>query len=130
MFLIDEDLPKLAPGTLVIDVSCDEGMGFDWARPTTFTDPMFTVGDHVRYYAVDHSPSYLWNSATWENSEALLPYLDVVLQGPDGWDADDTIRHAIEIRRGVVQNPKVLAFQHRTAKYPHAHEATRTASRP
>ncbi|WP_371788553.1 N(5)-(carboxyethyl)ornithine synthase [Streptomyces griseoaurantiacus] len=132
MFLIDEDLPKLAPGTLVIDVSCDEGMGFDWARPTTFDDPMFTVGDHVGYYAVDHSPSYLWNSATWENSEALLPYLDVVLQGPDGWDTDDTIRQAIEIRRGVVQNPKVLAFQHRTAKYPHAHEETQTraASRP
>jgi alanine dehydrogenase len=105
-------------------------MGFDWARPTTFTDPMFTVGDHVRYYAVDHSPSYLWNSATWENSEALLPYLDVVLQGPDGWDTDDTIRHAIEIRRGVVQNPKVLAFQHRTATYPHAHEETLAESRP
>ncbi|MFG2794170.1 N(5)-(carboxyethyl)ornithine synthase [Streptomyces sp. NPDC048419] len=130
MFLIDEDLPKLAPGTLVIDVSCDEGMGFDWARPTTFTDPMFTVGDHVKYYGVDHSPSYLWNSATWENSEALLPYLDVVLQGPDAWDTDDTIRHAIEIRRGVVQNPKVLAFQHRTATYPHAHEETRAAARP
>lgn len=130
MFLIDEDLPKLAPGTLVIDVSCDEGMGFGWARPTTFTDPMFTVGDQVRYYGVDHSPSYLWNSATWENSEALLPYLDTVLQGPAGWDADDTIRHAIEIREGVVQNPKVLAFQHRSAEYPHAHEKTRAASRP
>ena len=24
---------------------------------------------------VDHSPSYLWNSATWEISEALMPYL-------------------------------------------------------
>ncbi|MGF0175778.1 N(5)-(carboxyethyl)ornithine synthase [Streptomyces sp. Marseille-Q5077] len=130
MFLIDEDLPKLAPGTLVIDVSCDEGMGFAWARPTTFTDPMFTVGDHVKYYGVDHSPSYLWNSATWENSEALLPYLDTVLQGPDGWDADDTIRHAIEIRQGVVQNAKVLAFQHRAAEYPHAHERAHAASQP
>ncbi|MGW1727697.1 N(5)-(carboxyethyl)ornithine synthase [Streptomyces sp. NPDC002306] len=130
MFLINEDLPKLGPGTLVIDVSCDKGMGFDWARPTSFTDPMFTVGDHVRYYGVDHSPSYLWNAATWENSEALLPYLDVVLQGPDGWDADDTIRRAIEIRRGVVQNLKVLAFQHRTATYPHGREETSAASRP
>ena len=48
-------------------------MGFEWARPTSFDDPMFTVGEGVHYYAVDHSPSYLWNSATWENSEALLP---------------------------------------------------------
>ncbi|WP_327290978.1 N(5)-(carboxyethyl)ornithine synthase [Streptomyces sp. NBC_01198] len=122
MFLIDDDLPALAPGSLVIDVSCDEGMGFEWARPTTFTDPMFTVGDNVHYYGVDHSPSYLWNSATWENSEALIPYLRPVLEGPAGWDGDETIRRAIEIRGGTVQNPKVLAFQHRSAQYPHPHE--------
>jgi alanine dehydrogenase len=121
MFLIEDDLPSLDPGTLIVDVSCDEGMGFAWARPTAFTDPMFTVGDRVRYYGVDHSPSYLWNSATWENSEALLPYLRSVLTGPAGWDADDTVRRAIEIRGGTVQNPKVLAFQHRAPEYPHAH---------
>jgi alanine dehydrogenase len=121
MFLIDDDLPALAPGTLIIDVSCDEGMGFSWARPTTFTDPMFTVGDHVDYYGVDHSPSYLWNSATWENSEALLPYLRPVLEGDTGWDGDDTVRRAIEIRAGVIQNPKILAFQQRAEQYPHPH---------
>lgn len=119
MFLINEDIPKLAPGTLVIDVSCDEGMGFAWARPTTFNDPMFTVGDNVRYYGVDHSPSYLWDAATWENSEALIPFLRPVLEGPDGWDGDRTIRRAIEIRGGTVQNPAVLAFQHRAEEYPH-----------
>ena len=44
VFLTDDDLAELAPGTVVIDVSCDEGMGFSWARPTTFADPTFTVG--------------------------------------------------------------------------------------
>ncbi|WP_280694203.1 MULTISPECIES: N(5)-(carboxyethyl)ornithine synthase [unclassified Kitasatospora] len=118
-FLVDEDLDTLAPGTLVIDVSCDEGMGFSWARPTTFTDPMFTVGDNVHYYGVDHSPSYLWNAATWENSEALIPHLRSVLDGPSSWEADETIRRAIEIREGAIQNPAVLAFQHRSPNYPH-----------
>jgi alanine dehydrogenase len=119
-FLVEADLPTLAPGTLVVDVSCDLGMGFSWARPTSFEDPMFTVGDNVHYYGVDHTPSYLWDSATWENSEALLPYLPVVLAGAEGWDADETIRRAIEIRDGVVQNPDILSFQHRVAAYPHA----------
>ena len=36
--------PRSAPGTLFVDVSCDEGMGFSWARPTSFVDPMFEVG--------------------------------------------------------------------------------------
>ena len=120
-FLVDEDLPTLAPGTLIVDVSCDLGMGFSWARPTSFEEPMFTVGDNVHYYGVDHTPSYLWDSATWENSEALLPYLPVVMSGGDGWDADETIRRAIEIREGVVQNPDILSFQHRADAFPHVH---------
>ncbi len=119
MFLVDEDLPRLSPGTLIVDVSCDDAMGFSWARPTTFTEPMFDVGDHVHYYGVDHSPSYLWNSATWENSEALLPFLSTVLAGGPAWDVDDTVRRAIEIRDGVVQNPAILSFQNRSPDYPH-----------
>ena len=75
MFVTGDDLAAFAPGSLIVDVSCDDGMGFSWARPTSFADPMFMVGDGVHYYAVDHSPSLLWNSATWEISEALLPYL-------------------------------------------------------
>jgi len=56
VFLTDDDLPALSPGTIVIDVSCDEGMGFQWARPTSFAAPTFTVGHNILYYAVDHSP--------------------------------------------------------------------------
>ncbi len=77
------------------------------------------VGDHVLYYAVDHSPSYLWGSATWDNSAATIPFLRTVLEGGGSWDADETIRRAIEIREGVVVNPAILAFQGRDAAYPH-----------
>lgn len=119
LFLTEDDLPDLKPGTLVIDVSCDEAMGFSWARPTSFADPTFVVGDNVLYYAVDHSPSYLWDSATWENSEALLPFLPVVLAGADAWDANLTISRAIEIRDGVIQNPAILSFQSRDPIHPH-----------
>jgi alanine dehydrogenase len=118
-FVTSEDLRAFAPGSLIVDVSCDEGMGFSWARPTSFAEPMLTVGDNVRYYGVDHSPSYLWDSATWEISEALLPHLRPLLAGPQAWDADETIRRAIEIRAGVIQNPRILSFQHRSPHYPH-----------
>lgn len=120
MFVMNEDLHHFAPGTLFIDVSCDEGMGFEWARPTSFADPIFEVGNGLHNYAVDHSPSFLWSSATWENSDALLEYLPAVMAGPEGWDADETIRRAIEIRDGVIQNPRITSFQHRAEAYPHA----------
>jgi len=119
MFITGGELATFSPGSLIIDVSCDAGMGFSWARPTSFADPMFTVGGNIHYYAVDHSPSLLWNSATWEISRALLPYLETVLGGPAAWASDETIRRAIEIRDGIIQNPAILAFQHRAPQYPH-----------
>jgi alanine dehydrogenase len=118
-YLSTEDVAVFRPRSLIVDVSCDEGMGFEWARPTTFDDPMFAVGD-VDYYGVDHSPSYLWDSATWENSLALIPFLRPVLDGPGSWDADETLSRAIEIRDGHVVNPAILAFQGRSAEHPHA----------
>ena len=81
IYLQTEDLDAFRPGSVIVDVSCDLGMGFSWARPTPFEDPAFIVGDNILYYAVDHSPSYLWNSATWENSNALIPFLRPVLEG-------------------------------------------------
>ncbi|MGO2933676.1 N(5)-(carboxyethyl)ornithine synthase [Microbacterium sp.] len=118
-YLRTEDLDDFAPGSLIIDVSCDEGMGFEWAKPTTFDDPMFTVGSGVDYYGVDHSPSYLWNSATWEISAAILPFLRTVLEGPEAWSEDPAISNAIEITDGVIRNPSILSFQGRGAEYPH-----------
>ncbi|MFD2796882.1 N(5)-(carboxyethyl)ornithine synthase [Promicromonospora vindobonensis] len=122
-YLRTEDLERFTSGSLIIDVSCDEGMGFEWARPTTFDEPMFTVGQGVDYYAVDHSPSHLWNSATWEISEALLPFLRTVMEGRAAWEKDLTLSRAIEIDDGVIKNPSILSFQDREAAYPH----TRTA---
>ena len=119
VFVTRDELGLFKPGSLFVDVSCDEGMGFEWARPTSFADPVFTVAPGVHYYAVDHSPSYLWNSATWEISEALIPFLGTVMSGSDAWDADATIRRAIEVRAGVVQNPRILSFQSRSPTFPH-----------
>ncbi|MDQ0799415.1 N(5)-(carboxyethyl)ornithine synthase [Arthrobacter sp. SLBN-112] len=118
-YLRTEDLAAFSPGSLIVDVSCDEGMGFSWARSTTFAAPMITVGDHINYYAVDHSPSYLWNSSSWELSQALQPFLATVMGGPGAWEGNETIARAIEIRDGVIRNDAVLQFQERGPEYPH-----------
>jgi alanine dehydrogenase len=119
VFVTADDLASFSPGSLIVDVSCDTGMGFSWARPTSFTEPVIEVANGVHYYAVDHSPSYLWNSATWEISEALLPHIETLLAGPAAWNAAPTISRAIEIRDGTVLNPSILSFQRRDDAYPH-----------
>ena len=118
MFVTEDETPRLKRGCLIIDVSCDEGMGFSFARPTSFDDPMFTVGS-IDYYAVDHTPSYLWESATRSISAALWVHLPTVLGGPEAWNQNETIRRAVAIDQGVVQRPEILSFQERSAEYPH-----------
>jgi alanine dehydrogenase len=122
MYLREGEEEELSPGTLIVDVSCDEGMGFGFARPTSFDHPTFRVGScqQILYYAVDHSPTYLWDSATWEISQAVLPYLRPMMSGPEAWPANPTLERAIEIGDGVIRNRKILSFQRRSPDYPHA----------
>ncbi len=129
IFATEDDLGNFTPGSLIVDVSCDTGMGFSWARPTSFTQPVIELANGVQYYAVDHSPSYLWNSATWEISEALLPHLDTVLSGPAAWNSTATIARAIEIRDGTILNPSILSFQQREDAYPHPVRAEQLGGR-
>jgi len=119
MFVTEEERSYLKPGSLIIDVSCDDGMGFYFAKPTTFRDPMFKIGK-ADYYAVDHTPSYLWESASRSVSAALLVHLPDVIAGRKSWQENETIRRAINIDEGVIQKPNILSFQNRQPNFPHA----------
>ena len=120
MFVTGDDLAAFSPGSLIVDGHVTREWASAGRGPHRFAEPMFTVGSNIYYYAVDHSPSPgLWNSATWEISQALLPHLAAVLGGPGAWDSDPVIQRAIEIRDGVIQNPDILSFQHRAPQYPH-----------
>ena len=118
-FVLEEEKACLKPGCLIIDVSCDEGMGFYFAKATSFKEPMFRV-ENVDYYAVDHTPSYFWESASRSISAALIVHLPTIVAGPDEWQKNETIRRAINIDKGVVQKPDILTFQNRQLNYPHA----------
>lgn len=117
-FVTADEASCLKPNSLIIDVSCDEGMGFFFAKPTTFENPMINYRTKS-YYAVDHTPSYLWDSASRSISAALLDYLPVVAAGRDSWYENETIRRAINIDGGKVVNPSILSFQQRSPIYPH-----------
>jgi alanine dehydrogenase len=119
MFVTEAEKGCLRPGCLIIDVSCDEGMGFYFAKPTTFRKPIFNV-EGVDYYAVDHTPTYLWESASRAISAALVVHIPTVVAGRQRWQESDTIRRAVNIDAGEVVKPAILAFQNRQADYPHA----------
>jgi len=119
MFVRENEVQRLKPRSVIIDISCDKGMGFPFACPTSFKDPIFEVGDKITYYSVDHTPSYLWSAASSEIGTVLLPYLGIMETGEKAWATEPTIARAIDILDGVVQNPNILSFQKRKKDYPH-----------
>lgn len=118
-FVKADEVHRLKRRSLIVDVSCDKGMGFPFARPTTFDSPVFTVGSDVTYYSVDHTPSYLWDAASREISKAMIPFLLTLMGGQSAWEGNATIKNAIEIMQGRVLNRKILTFQGRASSYPH-----------
>lgn len=117
-FVTEDEKDTLRSGTLIIDVSCDEGMGFYFAKPTTFKDPILKI-NNIDYYAVDHTPSYFWESASRSISAALIVYVQSVINGREGWMQNETIKNAINIDEGVIVKDNILRFQNRDAVYPH-----------
>ena len=117
-FVTEKEKDNLKPGCLIIDVSCDEGMGFYFAKPTTFKNPILNI-DGIDYYAVDHTPSYLWESASRSISAALIVYLSTILDGHESWMKDNTIQKAINVDAGEVKKESILTFQNRELYYPH-----------
>lgn len=114
IFIDDNDIVKFTKTCLVIDISCSIGMGFSFARPTKFDNPIFKIGN-IKYYAVDHTPTLLWDSASWEISNCILPYLPYIVQQSD----NKVLNDAIDIKDGRILNRDILSYQNRSMVYPY-----------
>lgn len=114
VFIDDDDIPKFTKACLAIDVSCSRNMGFSFAYPTTFANPIFCIGN-IKYYGIDHTPTLLWDSATWEISKAILPYLEYIVKETD----NKVINDAIDIKEGKILNRDILVYQNRSKVYPY-----------
>jgi N5-(carboxyethyl)ornithine synthase len=114
IFIDDNDIVKFTKACLVIDISCAIGMGFSFAYPTNFSNPIFKIGK-IKYYAVDHTPTLLWDSATWEISNCILPYLPYIVEQLD----NKVLNDAIDIKDGKILNRDILAYQNRSLVYPY-----------
>jgi len=121
VFIKTSDLSRLKRNTIIIDISCDEGMGFEFARPTTFVEPILVLTNGVKYYSVDHVPTYLWNAASREISKALTPFLVELVRNSFDFHCHTTLSRAIEIEHGIVLNPYIIDFQKREKTYPYNH---------
>ncbi len=83
--VISADMVRaMKPGSILIDVSIDQGGCFETSRPTTLESPTFVLHD-VIHYCVPNMPANVARTATYGLTNALLPYLQMItLKGLDG----------------------------------------------
>ncbi len=65
----------MRPGSIIIDISCDEHGGVESSKPTTIEEPIYEESG-VIHYAVDHTPTLLHRAASKSISAVLRRYID------------------------------------------------------
>lgn len=104
-----DDLKKMKPGTLIIDISCDPHLEIETSHPTTIDDPVYVV-DGVIHYAVDNTPAMFPITVSRVLSNGLLKYLEPILC--DELDAyPETLKSAIVIRDGHILDERITTFR-------------------
>lgn len=73
--LISEDLvSKMSPGSVIVDVSIDQGGCSETSRPTTHSDPIYLVHNIV-HYCVSNMPGACARTSTQALANATAPYV-------------------------------------------------------
>ena len=102
--LITRDMLRLMePGTVLVDVAIDQGGCFETSRPTTHSDPVYTV-DGILHYCVANIPGAVPNTSTLALTNATLRY--AVALADKGWQQackdDPALAKGLNIVEGEV----------------------------
>ncbi len=103
-----KDLCRMKKGAVIVDVSCNHSMEIETTRPTTVQDPVYLV-DGVLHYAVDHTPSLLWKTASESISSVLSHYIDDMVEEKE----NEVLKRATIIKDGEILDPDIIRFQKR-----------------
>lgn len=70
----EEVVRAMRPGSVVVDISIDQGGCFETSRMTTHSDPTYFVGD-VLHYCVGNMPGAVPHTSTYGLTNATMPYV-------------------------------------------------------
>ncbi len=101
--LVSADQVRLMqPGSVIIDISVDQGGCIETTRPTTYAKPTF-IQDGVIHFGVTNMPGAVPRSASQALSAALIPY--AIKLGAEGWENDPALAAGINVQQGNVIYP-------------------------
>lgn len=105
-----EDLRKMKPGSMIIDVSCDRCGGIETSTPTTIESPDYMI-DGIRHYVVDHTPSLFYKTSSAEISAQASQYFDILIE--DRASSNKVLSDALATEDGKIVDTRIKDFQGR-----------------
>jgi len=101
---------SMRPGSVVCDVSIDQGGCCETSRPTTYADPVYEYAG-VTHYCVANLPGAVPVSSTLAVTNATLPY--ALALADRGWreamSADPVLAGGLNVCEGEITHPGVAA---------------------
>ena len=117
----NELVAKMKPGSVLVDISIDQGGCFEDSLPTTHADPTYQVHDSI-FYCVANMPGAVPHTSTYALTNVTLPY--AVQIANRGWREalrnDETLALGLNTNEGTLTCPPVADAHH----LPHTPIAT------
>ena len=98
----------MQPGSVVVDISVDQGGCIETTRPTTYQSPTYLI-DGVVHLAVTNMPGAVPRSASQALSAALIPY--VLALADAGLDGNIPLQRGLNVRAGAICHPALLSSE-------------------
>jgi len=102
-----DQVSRMAAGSVIVDISVDQGGCIETTRPTDYRTPTYRV-DEVVHLAVTNLPGAVPQTASQALSAALSPYLLPLANGR--LDALPALRRGINVRDGEICHPALLSL--------------------
>ncbi|MGB0133251.1 alanine dehydrogenase [Dokdonella sp.] len=93
----------MEPGSVLADISIDQGGCFETSKPTTWKDPTYVV-DGVTHFAVTNMPGAVPQTSSQAISAAILPYVQRLAGGPS-WRDYAPLKGGINVDAGNIVHP-------------------------
>jgi alanine dehydrogenase len=96
MLVSDDLVGRMKPGSVLVDISIDQGGCFESSHPTTHSQPTYRVAQSV-FYCVANMPGAVPHTSTYALTNVTLPYVERIAR--HGWR--DAARSDTALARGV-----------------------------
>lgn len=108
MLVKREDLQRMPPRAVIIDVAIDQGGCIETSRPTTHANPTYIIDD-VLHYCVTNMPGAVGRTSTYALTNVTLPYvLQLANKGAEKACKDNPgLGLGVNIKQGKVTNAAV-----------------------